>query len=105
MKTTKSGSANPREAVQTFLARAEVVFRAYPELLSFCVEPEAGPSAVSTPVESETFDLYVGLAMEVSDDFQQEMCEAISEFITETVHENPETLEILRGRTFARTLH
>ena len=105
MKTIKSGPANPHEAVQAFLARAEVVFRAYPELLSFCVEPEAGPPAVSRPTETETFDLYVGLAMAVSDDFQQEMCEAVSEFITEAVHENPETLEILRGRTFARTLH
>jgi len=41
----------------------------------------------------------------VSDDFQQEMCDAVTSFLTEVVHENPEAIELLRGRTFARTLH
>ncbi len=105
MKTRKivpamTGSHN---AEMAFLARAQAVFRAYPELLSFSLEEES--EAAFEPEDREQFDLYVGLAVEVSDDFQQEMCEAVSEFITETVHECPETLEILRGRTFARTLH
>ncbi len=90
------------EAEQAFLARAQAVFRAYPELLSFSLEEETA----ARPLEDqEQFDLYVGLAIEVSDDFQQEMCEAVTEFITEAVHESPETLDLLRGRTFARALH
>jgi len=104
MKTRKTVHAitGGPDAEQAFLARAQAVFRAYPELLSFSLEEE--PAA--RPLEDqEQFDLYVGLAIEVSDDFQQEMCEAESEFITETVHECPETLDILRGRTFARALH
>ncbi len=91
------------DAELTLLARAQAVFRAYPELLSFCLEEETPRSAVLD--DREHFDLYVGLAVEVTEDFQQEMCDAVSEFITEAVHECPDTLDILRGRTFARTLH
>ncbi len=104
MKSRKAVYAMTGEsdAEQAFLARAQAVFRAYPELLSFSLEeePEANPIE-----DQEQFDLYVGLAIEVSDDFQQEMCEAVTEFITETVHDCPETLDLLRGRTFARALH
>jgi hypothetical protein len=91
-----------------FLARAQAVFHAYPELLSFSLEQEAGTLPVEVPeteLQAERFDLHVALATDVSDDFQQEMCRAVTEFLTEELHERPETLDLLRGRTFARTLH
>lgn len=107
MKTLKTAPSilQRQEAEQAFLARAQWVFRAYPELLSFCIEEDSAACAFPAMDEEEKFDLYVGLATAVSDDFQQEMCEAVSEFISEVVQDDPETLEILRGRTFTRTLH
>ncbi len=101
-KTVYAMTGGP-DAEQVFLARAQAVFRAYPELLSFSLEEETAPAP--SIEDQEQFDLYVGLAIEVSDDFQQEMCEAVTEFITEAVHDSPETLDLLRGRTFARALH
>ena len=96
-----------REVEQNFLQLVDVMFRAYPELLSFCLEEdaEAQRSAALQDQHREHFDLHVGLATEVTAAFEQEMCEAVSAFITEVVSERPETLDFLRGRTFARTLH
>jgi hypothetical protein len=98
------------EVEEHFLARAQVVFHTYPELLSFSLEQDTGTLPVTVQEtadeeQAERFDLHVALATDVSDDFQQEMCQAVTEFLTEMLHERPETLDILRGRTFARTLH
>jgi len=92
---------------QAFLARAQLMFRIYPELLSFCLQEEEEEDATAPESDDveEKFDLYVGLVQAVSDDFQQEMCDAVTAFLTEVVHENPDTIELLRGRTFARTIH
>jgi hypothetical protein len=96
-----------RRAEEGFVAQAQVVFRAYPELLSFSLEEEV--ERLERPViadnQMEQFDLHVGLAKEVSDDFQEEICEAVSELIADVLQERPETLQILRGRTFARIFH
>jgi hypothetical protein len=103
------------EVEKHFLRRAQVVFHSYPELLSFSLEQDQAP-APAAPVydpdededeemRAERFDLHVALSTDVSDDFQQEMCRAVTEFLTEMLQERPETLDILRGRTFARMLH
>jgi hypothetical protein len=102
------------EVEKHFLKRAQVVFHTYPELLSFSLEQDQGVVERPEPVldldddeevQAERFDLHVAISTDVSDDFQQEMCQAVTEFLTEMLHERPETLDILRGRTFARTLH
>jgi hypothetical protein len=101
------------EVEKHFLRRAQVVFHSYPELLSFSLEQDEAlrpPEPVYDPDEdeetrAERFDLHVALSTDVSDDFQQEMCRAVTEFLTEMLQERPETLDILRGRTFARMLH
>jgi hypothetical protein len=107
LQRIRPASAELRDVEQNFLALVEVMFRAYPELLSFCLEEDQQAAQVAAWEEQarEHFDLHVGLATEVTEDFEQEMCEAVSAFITEVVNERPETLDILRGRTFARTLH
>jgi len=108
LQRIRPASAELRDVEQNFLALVEVMFRAYPELLSFCLEEDQQAAAQTAAWEEqarEHFDLHVGLATEVTEDFEQEMCEAVSAFITEVVNERPETLDILRGRTFARTLH
>jgi hypothetical protein len=104
----RGANAGQADLEKQFRARAQTVFHAYPELLSFSLEQEQGTTPVAVPdteMQAERFDLHVALATDVSDDFQQEMCQAVTEFLTEVLHDNPETLDILRGRTFARVLH
>lgn len=97
------------DAERFFMAHAQRVFHAYPELLSFCLAREDASEAVAEPEEidseAERFELHVALATDVSDDFQKEMCEAVTEFLTDMLQDRPETLDLLRGRTFARTIH
>ena len=92
MKMTRiGGSGDLREVEQNFRQLVEVMFRTYPELLSFCLEEDAEADRAATLAEAnrEHFDLHVGLATEVTPDFEQEMCEAVSAFITEVVNERP----------------
>lgn len=92
------------DAERFFMAHAQRVFHAYPELLSFCLA-QGEEAAGEDESEAERYELHVALATDVSDDFQKEMCEAVTEFLTEMLQDRPETLDLLRGRTFARTVH
>lgn len=90
-----------------FLARAQLMFQAYPELISFWLEEESDPfdGLAALEQDADRFDLHVTLATDVSEDFQQELCGAVTEFLADILRERPEALEVLVGRTFARALH
>jgi hypothetical protein len=101
---TRTGS---NDAERQFLTRAQHMFREYPELLSFWIEEESDSfdDLPWSEAQHARLDLHVALATDVSEDFQQELCLAVTHFLTEVLADHPETLEVLLGRTFARTLH
>ena len=88
-------------AEREFRTRAEGIFRTYPELLCFCLDNAPDPGQG----ERHPFDIHVGLATAVSAEFEREMCDAVNQVIAEAVYEDPEAVEMLLGRTFARMLH
>lgn len=73
-------------------ARLEVLFRDCPALCGFTVEED-----LSVP-SSITCHLFDGFG-------EAEVLSQVAGMLVEVVEEEPQAVEMLRGRTFARTLH
>jgi len=70
----------------------QAIFRRWPGLVGFSVE-DAG-ELVLTEMETQPWSVQPG-------ELLGEVCDALLDFVDEA----PEALALLRGRTFARTLH
>ena len=75
--------------------QVESLFERCPELWGFSVRAE----------NDELFVSDVGIAPRLSAEQYGEIFQDIARTLMELVEEQPEAGEILRGRTFARTLH
>ena len=73
-------------------ALVQTLFRRWPGLVGFSVE-DAG-ELVLTEMETQPWSVQ-----------PHELLDAVSVALLDFVDEAPEALELLRGRTFARTLH
>ena len=73
----------------------QLLFSRCPELSGFSVRDDEGELFVSD----------VGIAPRLSPQQYGEIYQEIALTISELVEERPEACELLRGRTFARTLH
>lgn len=75
--------------------RLQLLFSRCPELSGFSVRGE----------DDELFVSDVGIAPRLSAEHYGEIYQYIALTLSELLEERPEACELLRGRTFARTLH
>jgi hypothetical protein len=108
MKTLQIAQLSPqlRRVEEGFAALVTVLFRAYPELLCFSLGGRADlPTGIDLgDSDAQLFITEVGFGQAVSQDYQNEIGEALGSIVLDIVAERPEALEVLPGRTFARTL-
>ncbi len=76
-------------------ARVESLFARSPELAGFAVHLEAGRLCLTD----------VGISPQLGRARHNEIFESIAAALAEMLDERPEAAELLRGRTFVRTLH
>jgi hypothetical protein len=80
------------------------LFNRCPELCGFSVQVKICADA-SPGGEEELFVTAISIAPRLSKEQYAEIFEQISGALTELLGERPEAATLLRGRTFARTLH
>ncbi len=92
----------------------KTLFGRFPELAGFAVQDlaadrdEVGLSQDNGDWSDDNPRLLVtdiGFSASVSREEREEVCRRIGTAISDVVSEQPEAFEVLRGRTFARTLH
>lgn len=79
----------------------------FPDLCGFALQDRTGLPDYVNPVHLRE-DLFVtdlGFSAPVSDTEYDEAYRQIADAVADIVSERPEALDLLRGRTFARTLH
>ena len=89
------------------------LFGRCPELIGFAIQDLAAVQELidmsndnDRPNEkTRLFVTDMGFSATVSWERLEEVCELIGTAISDVVSEQPEAFELLRGRTFARTLH
>lgn len=83
------------------------LFGYYPGLAGFSLQDRAGlPDDIdASGVEDKLFITQMDFSTSVSDREYREIYSVISAAIEELVSEQPQAVELLRGRTFARMLH
>ena len=87
-------------------ARIETLFRRCPSLYGFSVQ-EGSKVTRERAADQLNADLYLAdLACHplLDEEHCAEVCEVVSHTLLELVDERPEMVEIISGRTFARTL-
>jgi hypothetical protein len=88
-------------------APIESLFHRYPGLAGFSVRGlgDVPDSCSRTGDQAELFVSDVGVLPSLSDDEYGEIFQEIAATLADLLAEHPEASELLRGRTFARTLH
>ena len=89
------GSVDSMKIQHQVVERLESLFARCPELSGFSVRGEA----------EELFVSDVGIAPRLSAEQYGEIFQDIATTLSDLLEERPEAGELLRGRTFARTLH
>ena len=88
-------------------ARIKALFARCPSLCGFAVQDRASlPQNVDGPIPDA--DLYVteiGIFPRLSAEQYGDIYDEITVAISDLVHHQPKAYDLLRGRTFARTLH
>lgn len=97
MKTQQHAQLEPRlrGAGKDLAAQLESLFTRCPALSGFAVSVE----------DDELFLSDIGISPQLSAEHYDEIFERIATALSELLDERPEAAELLRGRTFARTLH
>jgi len=88
-------------------ARIWAVFGRFPGLSGFSLQDRTGlPDYIdASGLRDDLFVTELGFSAPVSENEYDEVYTLISNAVADIVAERPEALELLRGRTFARTLH
>jgi hypothetical protein len=83
------------------------LFQRYPALAGFSVRGlhDIPDNCARSGDESELFVSDVGVLPSLTDDQYGEIFQEIASALSEILAEQPEAIELLAGRTFARTLH
>src|SRR5438477_10905758 len=87
--------------------RIWAVFGRFPGLSGFSLQDRTGlPDHVdASALRDELFVTELGFSAPVSEIEYEEAYTLISDAVADILSERPEALDLLRGRTFARTLH
>ncbi|HEX4797751.1 MAG TPA: hypothetical protein VFV04_00540 [Burkholderiales bacterium] len=88
-------------------ARIGAVFGRFPDLSGFSLQDRTGLPDYIDPssLRDELFVTELGFSAPVTEVEYDEAYKSIADAVADIVSERPEALELLRGRTFARTLH
>jgi hypothetical protein len=109
MKTELAVEADPQAdiAAADLAMQIKALFVACPNLCGFVVEDLSGLHGDVDPHEGENRFVItqVSFGTPFSRDESHQVCSLIVSVVSELVSAQPETYELLRGRTFARTLH
>jgi hypothetical protein len=109
MKTLLSVETNPEAdiAAADLAMHMGTLFAACPNLCGFVVEDLSDLHGDADPYDGENRFLItqVSFGMPFSRDESHQVCSLIVSAVSELVAAQPEAYELLRGRTFARTLH
>jgi hypothetical protein len=96
------------DRVETELVtRMRSIFSRCPDLAGFSLQDQAGVpgTLVLSSAQEELFVTELGFSAPVSLGDYEEVYNLIADAVADMVSERPEAFELLRGRTFARTLH
>ena len=109
MKTLLAVEADHQtDIVAAYLAmQVKALFVACPNLCGFVVEDLSGLHGDAGPNDEEDRFVItqVSFGIPFSPDESRQVCAQIVSLVAELVAAQPEAHELLRGRTFARTLH
>jgi len=109
MQTSQNLTLEPRlqQIEADLMARIEVVFRLHQNLVGFALQDSAGlPDDMDrSGMARELFITEIDFVVPVNDDKHDEICNLINITISDLICERAEAFELLRDRTFARTLH
>jgi len=88
-------------------ARIWEVLGRFPHLCGFALQDRTGLPDYINPsyLQEDLFVTDLGFSAPVSDMEYDEAYRMITDAVADIVSERPEALDLLRGRTFARTLH
>jgi len=81
------------------------LFDRCPELTGFSVQAKLSADRPNRPDEEELFVTAISISPRLSKEQYSGIFEQISGTLTDLLAERPETQSLLRGRTFARTVH
>jgi hypothetical protein len=89
------------------MRRIETVFRQFPNLVGFALQDSAGlPDDMDRSILAhELFITEIDFIVPLSDDKHDEICNLINITVSDLICERMEAFELLRDRTFARSLH
>jgi hypothetical protein len=92
---------------EDLVARVDDLFGRYPSLQGFSVQgTEALPEPIRSNVMANTLVVAeVGIDPICGSDYSEKVSDEIAVVLLDFVKERPEAAELLRDRTFARTLH
>lgn len=109
MLNTKDWTHNPllRRVEESIANEIRAIFEAFPDLAGFSVVDRSGLPDDIDPSgrESQLFIGDIGFCPPVSDGEHGKACNEICDVLSDIVSERPEAFEMLKGRTFSRTLH
>jgi hypothetical protein len=109
MKTLLAVEADPQVdiAAADLATQIKALFAACPNLCGFVVEDLSGLHGDPDPHDGENRFVItqVSFGTPFSRDESHQVCGLIIRVFSELVAEQPQTYDLLRGRTFARTLH
>jgi hypothetical protein len=109
MKTLLTVEADPQVdiAAADLTKQIKSLFEACPSLCGFVVEDMSGLYGDPDPNDGENRFVItqISFGTPLSRGESNQVCGMIAGAISELVDEQPEVYELLRGRTFARTLH
>jgi hypothetical protein len=109
MKSQLAIEANPQAdvAAADLALRVRALFAELPVLSGFVVEDLSGLHGDPDPYEGENRFVVtqISFAAPISLDQSREVCAMIVGVVADLIDEQPQAYELLRGRTFARTLH
>jgi len=109
MKALLTAKADPQAdiAAEDLAEQIKSLFAACPNLCGFVLEDLSRLHGDAGPYDRESRFVItqVSFGTPSSQDEAQQVCNLIASAVSELVAAQPEASELLRGRTFARTLH
>ena len=108
METMPSQNLDPRlrRIEADVFSRMAVIFQRCQDLVGFTLQDSAGaPDDADQSSDGGLFVSDIQFSRRVSEDEDDEVCRYINSTVADLVAEREEAVNLLRDRTFARTLH